>query len=127
MVALFHDIGDAISLENHALVSAEALRPYISDSSYWLVQHHGIVQTECYFDLIGAESRPAKEIVRHPNYRITKQFCDEWDQASFDPNYETYPLEHFIPQIKEFFLDCRLTEEEIFNLHTGAENNRIAG
>lgn len=28
------------------------------------------------------------------------RFCDEWDQTSFDPEYDTLPLEHFIPMLE---------------------------
>ena len=25
---------------------------------------------------------------------------DDWDQASFDPDYDTLPLEHFVPMVE---------------------------
>ena len=41
--------------------------------------------------------------VDHPAYALTSQFTDEWDQIAFDPNGETYPLEHFEPLVREVF------------------------
>ncbi|MGB0908193.1 MAG: hypothetical protein ACPGVT_11925 [Maricaulaceae bacterium] len=31
------------------------------------------------------------------------KFCRDWDQTSFDPGYDTLPLEHFRPMIEEVF------------------------
>ncbi len=31
-------------------------------------------------------------------------FCTKWDQISFDPDFDTKPLDYFIPMIKEIFL-----------------------
>ncbi len=39
----------------------------------------------------------------HPYYRDCIDFCSKWDQKSFDPDYETYSLEHFLPMIEEIF------------------------
>jgi len=30
-------------------------------------------------------------------------FTDGWDQTSFDPEYDTLPLSHFIPMIDRVF------------------------
>jgi len=30
-------------------------------------------------------------------------FCEKCDQASFDPNYESFPLEYFEPMVKRIF------------------------
>ena len=39
----------------------------------------------------------------HKYYKDTIDFCENWDQKSFDPHYETKPLEYFIPMIEEIF------------------------
>ncbi|MEM9239978.1 MAG: peptidase, partial [Pseudomonadota bacterium] len=31
------------------------------------------------------------------------EFCERWDQASFDPDYDTLPLEFFAPMVEEVF------------------------
>ncbi|MGH3608884.1 MAG: hypothetical protein ACRDRD_12455, partial [Pseudonocardiaceae bacterium] len=40
---------------------------------------------------------------RKPWNRLAERFSDEWDQASFDPGYDTLPLEHFEGSIREVF------------------------
>ena len=39
----------------------------------------------------------------HPYYRAAVDFCERWDQASFDPVYETLKLDHFKPMVQEVF------------------------
>jgi len=34
---------------------------------------------------------------------VAARFADEWDQVSFDPAYDTLPLEHFLPMVREIF------------------------
>ena len=31
------------------------------------------------------------------------EFCERYDQTSFDPDYPTLPLEHFEPMVREVF------------------------
>jgi predicted HD phosphohydrolase len=38
-----------------------------------------------------------------PWYELAVKFTDEWDQTSFDPNYQTLPLEYFEPMIDRVF------------------------
>ena len=28
-------------------------------------------------------------------------FCEAWDQAAFDPAYDSHPLEHFTPLVRK--------------------------
>ncbi|MBS1848302.1 MAG: phosphohydrolase, partial [Actinobacteria bacterium] len=37
----------------------------------------------------------------HPNYGLTEEFCAEFDQVAFDPSYNTEPLEHFEPLLRD--------------------------
>ena len=36
-------------------------------------------------------------------FELAAQFADEWDQTSFDPDYDTLPLAHFEPKVREVF------------------------
>ena len=36
-------------------------------------------------------------------FELAARFADEWDQIAFDPNYDTLPLEHFEPKVREIF------------------------
>jgi predicted HD phosphohydrolase len=39
----------------------------------------------------------------HPSYQAAVDFCERWDQASFDPAYDTLSLAHFAPMVREVF------------------------
>ena len=39
----------------------------------------------------------------HPYFQDCADFCEKWDQSSFDPNYETIPLKDFEPMVQRIF------------------------
>ena len=39
----------------------------------------------------------------HPFFEDCEQFCERWDQASFDPDYESLPLSFFAPLVHTVF------------------------
>lgn len=101
--ALLHDIGDHISPGNHSQIAAAMLAPFVSEKNHWIVQHHGLFQGYYYFHFVG-EDRNAREIYRdHPFFQDCADFCANWDQPSFDPDYPTQPLAHFEPLVRELF------------------------
>ncbi len=102
--ALIHDIGDDLSPFNHDSLAANILKPYVRDECSWVVQHHGIFQYKYYADKIGLDPDAREKFKDNPNYDAAIKFCQDWDQTSFDPAYETYDLEHFRPMVEEVFL-----------------------
>ena len=49
-------------------------------------------------------TRTAREQYRdHQSFALAERFADEWDQIAFDPDYDTLPLEHFEPLVREVF------------------------
>ena len=101
--ALLHDIGDTLSPVNHSAFAAALLEPYISEKNHWIIKHHGVFQGYYYFHFVG-EDRDAREQYRdNPHYQACVDFCANWDQASFDPEYDTLPLEHFEPKVRALF------------------------
>lgn len=101
--ALLHDIGDSLAPGNHSAFAAEILRPYVSADNYWLVKHHGVFQGYYYFHHFDRD-RDARERYRgHPMFERTAEFCEKWDQTSFDPDYDTMPLEAFEPMVRRLF------------------------
>ena len=34
---------------------------------------------------------------------MTERFCRDYDQVSFDSDYETCPVEHFMPKLRAIF------------------------
>ena len=103
VAALLHDIGDLLSPFNHSELAAAVLRPYVSERTYWIVRHHGLFQSYYYAHHTGGD-RNARDAYRdHPWYQDTVDFCHKWDQSSFDPAYESLPLEFFEPMVHRIF------------------------
>jgi len=98
--ALFHDIADRISPTNHAAVGAEILRPYIGPRTHWILAHHAIFQGYYYWHHIGRDRNAREQFRGHPHFDACEEFCARWDSISFDPNYDTMPLEEFMPIVE---------------------------
>ena len=102
--ALMHDIADNISPYNHAEAAAAILKPYVSPRVHWVVKYHGLFQTYYYAHFQGGD-RNARDAFRgHPYYEDCIDFCANYDQVAFDPDYgETMPLEAFEPMVRRVF------------------------
>ena len=101
--ALLHDVGDSIAPENHSGLAAAILKPYVDDETHWVVQHHGLFQGYYYFHHLGGD-RSARDVFKDvEHYDACVRFCDEYDQNCFDPDYDTLPIEAFIPMMEEVF------------------------
>ena len=103
VAALLHDIGDEIAPLNHSELAASVLKPFVSEKTRWIVEQHGLFQTYYYNHHYGKDRNLRKEFQGHKFYEDTINFCHEWDQASFNPNYDTIPLTDFIPMIGRIF------------------------
>ena len=101
--ALLHDIGDVISPVNHSQASAAILRPYISEKNYWIVRHHGFFQGYYFFHHLGKDRNARDAFKEHKFYKACIDFCENWDQKSFDPNFKSMTLESFKPLVKKIF------------------------
>ena len=101
--ALLHDIGDGLAPQNHDRMSAEVIRPFVRWDVAWVIEHHGIFQMLYYAHHYGWD-RDARERFRdHPCFDSCAEFCERWDQSSFDPDYPTEPLSRFEPMLREVF------------------------
>ena len=101
--ALIHDLGDDLAPENHSQYAAVIIRPYVRPEVTWVVEHHGLFQKVYYAHHFG-EDPYARDVYRdHPYYASCVRFCEDWDQASFDPDYPAKPLEHFEPMVRRIF------------------------
>ncbi|HZS05463.1 MAG TPA: HD domain-containing protein [Blastocatellia bacterium] len=103
VAALCHDIGKVISVANHPAIAAEILRPYVSRETYEIVRTHQDFQGRHYYALMGMDPEARRRHAAEPWYPLACRFTDEWDQTSFDPAYDTLPLEHFEPMIDRIF------------------------
>ena len=100
IAALLHDIGDTLAPENHSQLAASLLRPYVSDKTYWVVQHHGIFQGYYYFHHVGRDPNERDRFRGHPYFEDCIRFCERWDQTAFDPDYDTMPMDAFEPMLR---------------------------
>jgi len=101
--ALFHDVADRIAPINHARVGAEILRPYIGEETHWVLAHHSIFQGYYYWHHVGKDRNEREKYCGHPHFEACAAFCERWDQRSFDPAYDTMPLEAFLPLVRQVF------------------------
>ena len=103
VAALLHDIGDLLSPHNHSELAAAVLRPYVSERTYWIVRQHGLFQSYYYAHHFGNDRNVRDRYIDHPWYQDAVDFCHRWDQSSFDPAYESLPLEFFEPMVRRIF------------------------
>ena len=103
VASLCHDIGKWISNSNHPAIAAEMIRPWVSDEAYWVVKYHQDFQGRHYYEQMGLDPEMRRRHIGHEHYEMAERFADEWDQAAFDPEYDTLPLEHFEPMVREVF------------------------
>ncbi len=101
--ALLHDIGDVLAPANHSEVAAALLAPYVSEKNHWIIKHHGLFQGYYWFHFIGGDRNARDRYRDHEHYQACVDFCANWDQPSFDPDYDTLPLEHFEPKVRALF------------------------
>ena len=101
--ALLHDIGDNLAPSNHADFAATLMQPFISEKNYWIVKHHGIFQGYYFFEYLGLDKNMRDKFKDHPYFNDCKEFCEKYDQNSFDPEYESLPLDFFIPMVERVF------------------------
>lgn len=100
---LLHDIGTFLSTENHAALAAEILRPYVSRENCWMIEKHGLFQSYHHWHGEGSDRNARDRYRGHSCFERTVRFCERWDQVSFDPDYDTLPLETFEPMVRRIF------------------------
>lgn len=102
--ALLHDVGDIYAPYNHDEYAAAILKPFVREQCTWVVQFHGDFQMLYYGQHLEGFDQNKRERHRgHPYFDDNAEFCEKWDQASFDPDYDSLPLEFFAPLVEEVF------------------------
>lgn len=101
LCALLHDIGDTLGSFNHPDIGAAIVKPFVREEYHWMVEHHGIFQGYYFFEFLGLDPNGRDAYRDNPNYDLTEEFCAEYDQVAFDPNYHTEPLDHFAPLLRD--------------------------
>ena len=103
VATLLHDIGDELAPMNHSEYAAAILKPYVSEKTHWIIEKHGEFQMYYYAHHLGGNRNKREEYKSHKYYQDTINFCEQYDQNSFDPNYKSLPLEFFRPMVKKIF------------------------
>jgi predicted HD phosphohydrolase len=109
---LLHDIGDELATYSHSEMAAAILRPFVSDKIYWIVKHHGVFQMYYYAHHCGGD-RNAREMFKdNPWYQDAIDFCHNYDQNCFDPDYDSEPLEFFDPILRRVLSHPSINDPE---------------
>jgi predicted HD phosphohydrolase len=100
VAALLHDIGDTLGTFNHADIGAAMLKPFVSEKIHWILEKHGIFQGYYFFHHIGLDRDMREQHRGHEYFEDCAHFCAAYDQAAFDKNFESAPLEYFEPMVR---------------------------
>ena len=103
VATLLHDIGDELAPMNHSEYAASVLKPYVSEKTHWIIEKHGEFQTYYYAHHFGGDRNKRDKYKDHKYYQACVNFCEKYDQASFDPDYKSLPLCEFEPMVKRIF------------------------
>ena len=98
--ALIHDIGDTLASTNHAELAAVILEPFVSERNHWIVEQHAIFQGYYFFHHFELDRNMRDRFRGHEYWRDCAEFCEKYDQNSFDPDYDTLPLDAFEPALR---------------------------
>ncbi len=101
--ALLHDIGDIFAPYNHDEYAAAVLKPFVREQCRWVVEKHGDFQMLYYGHHVGGDQHKRERHRGHAYFDDCATFCERWDQASFDPDYDSLPLEFFAPMVRDVF------------------------
>lgn len=100
LAALLHDAARPLSETAHPEMAAAMLQPYVRPAVVWVVRRHQDFTSRYWAPYLGGNPSRRRRHRLHPAYRLACRFADDWDQASFDPGYDTLPLEHFEPLVR---------------------------
>ncbi len=107
--ALLHDIGDTLGSFNHPDIAAAILKPFVSESNHWMIQHHGIFQGYNFFHHIGMDRNMRDRFSEHEHYERTAEFIELYDSPAFNPKTETLPIGEFEPMLRRLFAQPKNT------------------
>ena len=99
--SLLHDIGKAVSVPNHPEIAAAIVKPYVRPDVYNVIRVHQDFQGRHYYHHFGGDPDARTQYEGSPWFDLAAQFADDWDQVAFDPDYDTLPLEHFEPLVRQ--------------------------
>jgi predicted HD phosphohydrolase len=113
VMALVHDIGDGLAPYTHSEMIGTVLRPFVRPEVVWIASHHGVFQMYYYAHHLGLD-RNARDVYReHKWFNACAEFCERYDQQSFDPAYENLPIQFFEAMVRRIFAKPRYAFNEV--------------
>lgn len=103
IVALFHDLPECFSDAHHGELAAQMLSPWVSERRCWLLARHVEFQSYHFANHPTRDRNERERFRGHPWFEETADFCERFDQRSFDPDYPTRSLGEFEPLVRRFF------------------------
>ena len=124
---LLHDIGDIFAPYNHDEYAAAILKPFVREQCTWVVEKHGDFQMIYYGHHVGANPHKRDAYAGHMYFDDCAEFCERWDQSSFDPNYDTLPLDFFRDMVDRVFARTAYDPEVIQpGIRSPLQNSEVA-
>ena len=109
---LLHDIGDELATYSHSEMAAAILRPFVSEKLYWIVRNHGVFQMYYYAHHCGGDRNSRDRFRDHAWYQDAVDFCHNYDQNCFDPEYDSEPMEFFEPILRRVMAQPSFDDSE---------------
>ena len=100
LAALCHDIGKVFGDVGHGEVAAAFLRSHIRPELAEVVRHHAAFTARHWDPTLHGPADPRRAFEGAAWYGTAETFVDEWDMASFDPDYDSESLEFFRPLVE---------------------------
>ena len=99
--ALLHDVCQDLNPYNHDKLAGDALRYYVSDELYWVVQNHQVFQLS-FRDHSKFDTKACEKFRGHPHFEAAMRFCEHYDMNCFG-KYDYLPLETFEPMVYRLY------------------------
>jgi predicted HD phosphohydrolase len=100
LAGLLHDIGKVFGDAGHGAIAAALLEPHVRPDVAQVVRHHSQFTARHWEPIAPGASDPRDRFADEPWFGLACRFVDEWDMKSFDPTYDSLPLDHFIPLLQ---------------------------
>ena len=91
VATLLHDIGDELAPVDARRDGGGDPAAVRAAEICWMVKHHGVFQLYYYAHHSGGDRNARDRYRDHPYYDACVEFCEQYDQNCFDPDYDWLP------------------------------------
>jgi len=75
----------------------------LREECVWVVEHHASFQLVYYAHHYGWDQHERDKYRDNIYFQSCADFCERWDQSSFDPHYRSQLLSFFEPHVRRLF------------------------